>query len=215
MRAAAAALCFALAAAAPCTVPLLDPACCTLQSPPTFNATFLTTGGSFTLTIERAAAPLGVDRFYNLVTYGYFANTTQGAPQPGNAAGFFRVLPGFVVQFGIAGLPRVSAAWVNANLRDDPVVRSNTIGTIAFATAGPNTRTTQLFINLGDNSRLDADGFAPFGVVTAGLDVVQKLYSGYGETPDQDQIYAQGDAYLKASFPMLSYTLTTSITTPA
>ena len=228
-------------AIATCPQPLLDPLhCCTLTAPSAFKATFITSAGSFTLAITRAAAPLGVDRFYNLMYYGYFGNSTMG---PGNAAGFFRVVPNFVVQFGIAGLPAVSAAWENANIKDDPVVMSNTVGTIAFATAGPDTRTTQVYINLGDNSRLDKDGFAPFGKVVEGMQVVTALYSGYGEQPDQDLIYSQGDAYLvrfffrrnppfqricppflptrtpprhlarlqKKSFPQLDYTLTTKI----
>ena len=242
-------------AAATCAAPLLDPThCCTLKSPPLWTAIWTTTAGTFELLVNRSAAPLGVDRFYNLVFYGYFQNASSGVPQPENKAGFFRVVPGFVVQFGIAGLPPVSAAWQNLNIKDDPVVLSNTVGTIAFATAGPDTRTTQVYINLGcvggcggpppplsraraahptrvggcggpppplsraraahptarphprtahertrataftcsDNSRLDKDGFAPFGVVTKGMAVVNMLYAGYGETPDQDKIYAQG-----------------------
>lgn len=131
----------------------------------------------------------------------------------GNEAGFFRVVPGFVVQFGISGLPAISAAWQGLTIKDDPVVLSNTLGSIAFATAGPDTRTTQVYINLGDNSGLDAQGFAPFGNVTsdAGYAVVSKLYAGYGQTPDQDTIYARGDKYLKASFPLLDYTVATTI----
>ena len=211
---AAAAAAFAAAAAAapaPCAQPLLNPAaCCTLTAPKVFNATFDTTAGAFTLTVTRSAAPLGADRFYNLAYYGYFGNATVG----GNENGFFRFVPGFVVQFGIAGVPAVSAAWNAPPIKDDPVVLSNTVGTIAFATAGPDTRTTQLFINLGDNSGLDAQGFAPFGVVTAGYDVVStQLYQGYGEQPDQDQIYSDGDAYLRRAFPKLSYTLATSVVT--
>ena len=100
------------------------------------------------------------------------------------------------MQFGIAGVHAVSSAWENLNIKDDPVVLSNTVGTIAFATSGPDTRTTQVFINLGDNSRLDADGFAPFGTVVDGMPVVVSLYAGYGGNPDQDLIYAQGNAYL-------------------
>jgi len=210
---------------------------CNLQAPAAFNVTFNTTVGAFTLHIERQWAPLGVDRFYTLAHYSYFDSSSV----PGNDDGFFRVLPGFVVQFGIAGAPAVSAAWENLNIQDDPVLLSNTLGTIAFATAGPNTRTTQVrsvprcrpdreahgaampsagplkqmqvYINLGNNSRLDADGFAPFGMVTeaAGLAVVNKIYSGYGQTPDQDAIYAQGNAYLKASFPLLDYIVGTTI----
>lgn len=134
----------AAVAAQACAQPLLDPInCCVLTAPATFNTTFLTTSGSFTLAINRSAAPLGVDRFYNLVFYGYFSNQTMGA---GNVASFFRDIPGFVVQFGIAGLPAVSKAWEGLNLVDDPVLMSNTLGTIAFATGGPNTRTTQVCV---------------------------------------------------------------------
>ena len=180
--------------AATCPQPLLDPThCCTLTSPPLWTAVWTTTAGTFELQLNRSAAPLGVDRFYNLAYYGYFQNSSMGVPQAENRAGFFRVVPGFVVQFGIAGLPSVSAAWEPLNIKDDPVLLSNTVGTIAFATAGPDTRTTQVYINLGDNSRLDKDGFAPFGVVTKGMNVVTALYAGYGEKPDQDLIYQQGD----------------------
>lgn len=197
--------------AAPCTQPLLDPVhCCILKAPSVFNATFETTAGPFTLTVTRSAAPIGVDRFYNLVKYQYFANSTMA----GNEGGFFRYVQAFVVQFGIAGLPAVSAAWNAPPIKDDPVVMSNTMGTIAFATAGPDTRTTQVYINLGDNSGLDSQGFAAFGVVTDGMDVLMKgIYQGYGETPDQDQIYSQGDVYLRKNFPKLSYTLSTSLAT--
>lgn len=202
---------FGLEAAAPCTQPLLDPEhCCIKKAPSIFNATFSTTAGPFTLTITRSAAPLGVDRFYNLVYYGYFGNETMA----GNEGGFFRYVPDFVVQFGIAGMPSVSAAWNTPPIKDDPVVMSNTQGTIAFATAGPNTRTTQVYINLKDNSGLDAQGFAAFGRVTAGFDVLAKgVYQGYGGDPDQDLIYSQGDVYLHKSFPKLSYTLSTTLAT--
>ena len=141
--------------------------------------------------VRRATAPLPAPR-------------SQAA---GNAAGFFRVVPGFVVQFGISGLPAISGAWQPLEIKDDPVVLSNLAGSIAFATAGPDTRTTQLFINLGNNAGLDGQGFAPFGNVTsdAGYKVIQNIYSGYAQTPDQDSIYAQGDAYLLANFPKLDY----------
>jgi peptidyl-prolyl cis-trans isomerase A (cyclophilin A) len=232
----------AVAATGTCPQPLLDPTrCCTLTSPPSWTAVWTTTSGTFELLINRTAAPLGVDRFYNLVYYGYFQNASMGVPQQENRAGFFRVVPGFVVQYGIAGLPAVSAAWQALNIKDDPVLLSNTAGTIAFATAGPDTRTTQVFINTGDNSRLDKDGFAPFGMVTRGFSVVTGLYAGYGETPDQDLIYQQGDKvrvsanspsgargvasnmllhthtqhpwlqYLEANFPKLDYTLSVTI----
>ena len=200
----------AAAAAAPCATPydaVLDPArCCARTAPALFNVSYRTTAGAFTLAVERAAAPLGADRFFNMVQCGYLSNATFAGD---NDASFFRVVPGFVVQFGIAGIPAVSAAWNAPPIKDDPVVLSNTAGTIAFATAGPNTRTTQLFINLGDNSRLDADGFAPFGRVTddAGLAVVRAINADAGEKPDQDLLYAQGNAYARKNFPELDYAL--------
>jgi peptidyl-prolyl cis-trans isomerase A (cyclophilin A) len=147
--------------------------------------------------------PLGVDRFYELLTLSggsYFEDN-----------GFFRVVPGFVVQFGINGNPTISQQWENANIPDDPVVQSNTEGTIAYASAGPNTRTTQLFINLGDNSNLDSQGFAPFGIVAQGMDVVQGIYAKYQQRPQQPAIYSQGNKYLHKNFPLLSYLLNTTI----
>ena len=149
-----------------------------------------TTKGDVVIEVTRAMAPLGADRIYNLVKYGFF-----------NGAGFFRVVPGFVVQFGLSAVPAVNAAWDNAKLTDDPVQGSNVRGTVCFATSGPNTRTTQLFVNLGDNVRLDSMGFAPFGKVVEGMEAVDKIYSGYGERPDQNRITKQGAAYLKANFP--------------
>ena len=148
--------------------------------------------------VTRAWAPVGADRFYNLVKNGYYTD-----------ASFFRVLPNFVVQFGISAKPAVSKAWARATIPDDPVTQSNKPGYLTFATAGPNTRTTQIFINLGDNAALDQQGFAPFGQVTEGMDVVGKLYSGYGEGapqgngPDQGRIEAEGKAYLDKEFPKL------------
>jgi peptidyl-prolyl cis-trans isomerase A (cyclophilin A) len=139
--------------------------------------------------VHRDWAPLGADRFYNLVRYGYFTN-----------AAFFRVVPGFVVQFGLSADPAVNKAWKTATIQDDPVVQSNKRGNLVFATGGPNTRTTQLFINYADNGRLDGMGFAPFGSVVEGMDVVDKIFPAYGESPQQDQIEEQGDAYLKANF---------------
>ncbi|MDE3025884.1 MAG: peptidylprolyl isomerase, partial [Acidobacteriota bacterium] len=139
--------------------------------------------------------PRGADRFYNLVKAGFY-----------NGNEFFRVVEGFVVQFGISGDPKVSSAWQNANIRDDPVKTSNTVGTLTFADAGPNTRTTQLFINLANNGpSLDSQGFAPFGKVTKGLAVVKKLYGGYGEAPSnaQPEIASQGNTFLKKRFPKL------------
>ena len=160
------------------------------KAPEQFQARFTTTKGDIVVEATRAMAPLGVDRFYNLVKYGFF-----------NGAGFFRVVPGFVVQFGLSPTPAVNAAWEPAKITDDPVQGSNVRGTITFATSGPNTRTTQLFINFGNNERLDGMGFAPFGRVIDGMDVVDKIYSGYGQNPDQGRITKEGAAYLKANFP--------------
>jgi peptidyl-prolyl cis-trans isomerase A (cyclophilin A) len=173
---------------------LLDPASLNQKAPATYKAKFLTTKGDFVVDVTRAWAPLGADRFYNLVKNGYYNNCV-----------LFRVVPGFVVQFGINGSPKISAPWEHANLPDDPVLQSNKLGTITYATAGPNSRTTQVFVNLGDNSRLDGQGFAPFGQVIEGMDVIQKFDSEYDDQPTnmQDQIQSQGNVFLKAHFPNL------------
>jgi peptidyl-prolyl cis-trans isomerase A (cyclophilin A) len=168
---------------------LLNPASLKAKAPGVFKAKFTTTAGDFVVEVHRDWAPLGADRFYNLVRYGYFTN-----------AAFFRVVPGFVVQFGLSADPAVNRVWKTARIQDDPVVQSNKRGNLVFATAGPNTRTTQLFINYADNARLDGMGFAPFGSVLEGMDVVDKIFPAYGESPNQDLITEQGDAYLKANF---------------
>jgi len=179
---------------------LSNPSTLTEKAPETFKAQFDTTKGKFTVEVTRSLAPNGADRFYNLVRAGFF-----------NDVAFFRVIPGFMCQFGIHGDPKVSAAWRTANIQDDPVKASNTRGAITFATAGPNTRTTQLFINFGDNVNLDRMGFAPFGKVVEGMDVVDKINGEYGEGapggrgPNQGLIQAQGNAYLKKDFPNLDY----------
>ncbi|HEX4633057.1 MAG TPA: peptidylprolyl isomerase [Gemmatimonadales bacterium] len=175
---------------------LLNPAApaLTAQAPATYRAKFETSAGDFTVEVTRAWAPLGADRLYNLIKNGFYDGDR-----------FFRVVPGFVVQFGINGTPAVSTAWKNANIADDPVTQHNTTGTIVFATAGPNTRTTQLFINYSDNFRLDQMGFAPMGKVVQGMDVVQKIYPGYGQTPNQDLIQSQGNTYLSQGFPQLDF----------
>jgi peptidyl-prolyl cis-trans isomerase A (cyclophilin A) len=170
--------------------PLLDPGSLNERAPNSFGVEFQTTKGNFTVRVTRVWAPLGADRFYNLVKHGFFAD-----------AAFFRVVPGFIIQFGLSADPAVNRVWRSANLKDDPVSQSNKPGYITFATAGPNTRTTQLFINFGDNTFLDSQGFAPFGQVSSGMDVVQKLYAGYGERPDQASITSQGKAYLDKNFP--------------
>ncbi len=169
---------------------LLNPASLKARAPAVFKAKFTTTAGDFVVEVHREWAPLGADRFYNLVRYGYFTN-----------AAFFRVVPGFVVQFGLSADPAVNKVWKTATIQDDPVTQSNKRGNLVFATAGPNTRTTQLFINYADNARLDGMGFAPFGSVVEGMDVVDKIYSAYGQSPRQDFITEQGDAYLKDNFP--------------
>src|SRR5690349_4591896 len=143
------------------TVDSADPAKLTAKAPESFKAKFETTKGNFTIEVTRSLAPNGADRFYNLVQSGYFKDLA-----------FFRVISGFMCQFGIHGDPKVAAAWRSAQIPDDPVKGSNTRGAITFATAGPNTRTTQLFINFGNNARLDGMGFSPFGKVSEGMDVV-------------------------------------------
>ena len=185
-------------AAAPARQSLLDPASLNQKAPASYTVRFATTQGPFIVEVTRAWASAGADRFYNLVKNGYYTD-----------ASFFRVLPNFVVQFGISAKPDVSRAWARATIPDDPVNQSNKPGYLTFATAGPNTRTTQIFINLGDNAALDAQGFAPFGQVTEGMDVVRKLYGGYGEGapqgngPDQGRIEAEGKPYLDKEFPKL------------
>jgi peptidyl-prolyl cis-trans isomerase A (cyclophilin A) len=177
-----------------------DPAKLTEKAPETFKAQFDTTRGKFTIEVTRSLSPNGADRFYNLVRSGYFKDIA-----------FFRVIPGFMCQFGIHGDPNVSAKWRAAAIADDPVKGSNTRGTITFATAGPNTRTTQLFINFADNRNLDDMGFSPFGKVTEGMDVVDKINSEYGEGaprgrgPDQGRVQGEGNTYLKKDFPNLDY----------
>jgi len=179
---------------------LANPAALTEQAPASYKVKFDTTKGRFVVQVSRAWAPLGADRFYNLVKNGFYDNVR-----------FFRVISGFMVQFGINGDPKVMAAWRAAPLKDDPVAQSNKRGTITFATAGPNTRTSQVFINFSDNSQLDGMGFAPFGRVVSGMDVVDKLNAEYGEGaprgrgPDQSRMQREGNAYLTANFPRLDY----------
>ena len=183
---------------------LLRPASLHAKAPAVFQAKFTTTVGDFVVEVHRDWAPLGADRFYNLVRYGFFTN-----------AAFFRVVPRFVVQFGLNASPAVNHAWKDARIQDDPVAQSNKRGTIVFATSGPNTRTTQLFINYVDNTRLDQMGFAPFGTVVQGMDVVEKIFPGYTERPDQEMITNQGDAYLVKNFPEIDRIKTARIVPPA
>ena len=189
---------------APHTDPaLLHPATLTVKAPDVYEVTFKTTAGDFVVTVTRAWAPIGADRFYNLVRHGFFTD-----------AAFFRVVPGFIVQFGLSANPAVNKVWDKASIKDDPVTQSNHAGYLTFATAGPNTRTTQLFINFGENAALDSQGFAAFGKVTTGMDVVQKIYSGYGESPDQAMITDQGKAYLDKNFPKLDHIISATVTSP-
>ena len=183
---------------------LLNPASLTAKAPADFKARFTTSAGDFVVEVHRDWAPLGADRFYNLVRRGFFTN-----------ASFFRVVPGFVVQFGLNADPAVNKAWHQATIQDDPVKQSNTRARLVFATAGPNTRTTQLFINFGNNARLDGMGFAPFGEVIDGMDVVDKIYAGYGEQPRQDLITAQGDAYVSQNFPKIDKIKAARVLLPA
>lgn len=176
----------------------------TASAPESFDVEFATTKGNFTVRVTRAWAPLGADRFYHLVKHGFFTD-----------AAFFRNVPGFIVQFGLSADPAVNKVWRNANIKDDKVTQSNAPGTITFATAGPNTRTTQLFINFGNNTFLDSQGFSPFGKVTSGMDVVQKLHSAYGERPDQGAITSQGKAYLDKNFPDIDSIKSATIVSPA
>jgi peptidyl-prolyl cis-trans isomerase A (cyclophilin A) len=183
---------------------LLYPQKANQKAPAIFNAKFTTTKGDFTVEVHRDWAPNGADRFYNLVKIGFFDNVA-----------FFRAVDGFMVQFGLNGNPDVNGVWRSANIPDDPSAgQSNKRGYITFATAGPNTRTTQLFINYADNTPLDSMGFTPFGKVVDGMSVVDSLYKGYGDAPpngrgpDQGRIQMEGNSYLKREFPQLDYVTT-------
>jgi peptidyl-prolyl cis-trans isomerase A (cyclophilin A) len=178
-------------------------------APPTFRVRFETTAGDFVIEVQREWAPRGADRFHELVRSGYY-----------DGVRFFRVLAGFMAQFGVHGDPRVSARWRERRIPDDPVRQSNTRGMVSFATAGPDTRTTQVFINYGDNSRLDAMGFSPFGRVVEGMEVVDRLYAGYGEGaprgrgPDQGRLQAEGNTYLEREYPRLDAVKRAAIVAP-
>jgi cyclophilin family peptidyl-prolyl cis-trans isomerase len=178
-------------------------------APATYRARFETSAGTFVIEVHRDWAPHGADRFYELVKGRYY-----------DGQRFFRVLSGFMAQFGIHGDPKISAAWRERSIPDDPVVQSNTRGMVTFATAGPNTRTTQIFINYANNASLDGQGFAPFGRVVEGMEVVDRLFAGYGEGaprgqgPDQGRIQAEGNAYLKRAFPKLDYVKQATIVAP-
>jgi peptidyl-prolyl cis-trans isomerase A (cyclophilin A) len=182
------------------TPPALDPGKLTEKAPAKYKAKFTTTKGDFVIEVHRDSAPQGADRFYNLVKAGYFDGTR-----------FFRVIKGFMVQWGIHGEPAVNATWREARIKDDPVKESNKRGSITFATAGPDTRTTQVFINFADNGSLDASGFAPFGKVVSGMTVIDSLYADYGEGapggagPSQPRMQDEGNTYLNRDFPKLDY----------
>src|SRR4029077_13507665 len=202
VRAPLAALAILMFAAAPALAQgaLSNPAALTEKAPATFKARFDTSKGAFVVQVNRDWAPNGADRFYNLVKNGFFDNTR-----------FFRVISGFMVQFGINGDPKLSPAWRNAKIPDDAVKQSNKRGNITFATSGPNSRTTQVFINFKDNAGLDGQGFAPFGQVVTGMDVVDKINAQYGEQPNQGSIQSEGNVYLNKDFPKLDYVKSATI----
>jgi peptidyl-prolyl cis-trans isomerase A (cyclophilin A) len=209
MKAIASAAAFALLV---CATPALaqgklaDPAALTEKAPASYKVKFDTSKGVFVIQVNRDWAPNGADRFYNLVKNGFYDDTR-----------FFRVISGFMVQFGINGDPKLSPAWRAARIPDDAVKQSNKRGNITFATSGPNSRTTQVFINFKDNAGLDGQGFAPFGQVVSGMDVVDKLHAGYGEGapngrgPEQGRVQGEGNAYLKKDFPQLDFIKKASI----
>jgi peptidyl-prolyl cis-trans isomerase A (cyclophilin A) len=184
-----------------------DPAKVDAVGPDSFTVHLVTTKGPFDVKVRRSWSPKGADRLYYLVSNGFY-----------DGVRFYRVIDGFMAQFGAAGDTAVARVWRDRRITDDPVKHHNTRGTLTFATAGPNTRTTQLFINYRDNSALDAQGFSPLGEVTSGMGVVDSLYGGYGEGapngrgPDQGQIGAEGNAYLMREFPQLDHIVTARVT---
>jgi len=182
---------------------LMEPASAAMRepAPPVFRVRFETSKGDFVVEVHRAWAQRGADRFYNLVRNGFY-----------DGQRFFRVRAGYIAQFGLSGDPAITRVWKDATIPDDPVLRGNTRGSLAYAMTGPNTRSTQVYVNLADNSHLDAQGFAPFGEVVSGMDVVDSLYAGYGESAGggmrggkQGRIEAGGNAYLTREFPRLDY----------
>jgi peptidyl-prolyl cis-trans isomerase A (cyclophilin A) len=185
---------------------LANPAALNEKAPANYKARFDTSKGIVVIDVRRDWAPNGADRFYNLVKNGFYDD-----------ARFFRVISGFMVQFGINGDPKISAPWRTATIKDDPVKQSNKRGYITFATSGPDSRTSQVFINFGDNAGLDRQGFSPFGQVSSGMEVVDALYSGYGEGapqgrgPDQSRVQREGNNYLMKDFPRLDYVKKASI----
>ena len=190
---------------------LRNPAALKETAPATYKVNFDTSAGTFVVEVHRDWASNGADRFYNLVKNGYYDDLR-----------FFRVISGFMVQFGISGDPALNKVWRESRIPRDPVKQSNSRGYVTYAMQGgpqgADTRTTQVFINFGDNSQLDSAGFAPFGRVTTGMDVVEKIYSGYGEGapsgkgPNQERVQAEGNAYLTKDFPRLDYVKKATIT---
>jgi peptidyl-prolyl cis-trans isomerase A (cyclophilin A) len=179
---------------------LMDPVALTEQAPDSCRIKFETSEGDFVIEMNREWAPVGADRFYNLVINDYFTE-----------ARFFRVAPGFVVQFGLHANPAVNKVWRQATIKDEPVIGSNFKGAITFAKGGRDSRTTQVYINLKDNINLDGMGFSPFGTVVEGMDVVERLYSGYGDSPprgngpNQGRVVTEGNEYLTRAFPELDF----------
>ena len=201
-------------AAPPAVSPvLLKPSSPSLKAkaPELFRVKFATTHGDFVVEVHRDWAPIGADRFYNLVKAGFFKDNA-----------FYRYSPGFIVQFGVHGNPAVTAAWANAKIKDDPFKESNKKATLTFATSGPNSRTTDFFINLKDNAPLNTMGFTPIGTVTEGMDIVEGLYSGYGEMKEmnnpggvsQSELMSKGKPYLDKNFPKLDSIKTATIIFP-
>jgi peptidyl-prolyl cis-trans isomerase A (cyclophilin A) len=196
VRFAAALLVVAAAAAIAAQSKLSDPSQLTETAPDVYRARFETSKGAFVIEVNRAWAPLGADRFYNLVKNGFYDGTR-----------FFRVRPGFVVQWGLNGDPAVQSVWRRANLQDDPRVKSNTRGFVTFAKESlPNTRSTQIFINCADNDYLDAEGFVPFGQVVSGLQIAERFFAPpRDKEPDQRRILSQGNEYLQKDYPQLDF----------
>ena len=186
---------------------LMVPAKANSKAPERFKVKLKTTKGDIQIEVIREWSPNGVDRFYNLVKHGFYSDVA-----------FFRVIAGFMAQTGLHGDARMNRTWRNARIQDDPVKSSNVRGSVSFAMAGPNTRTTQFFINFGDNTRLDGMGFSPFGMLDAdSMKVLDALYSGYGEGqprgrgPSQGLIQNEGNAYLKQEFPKLDYIIEATV----
>jgi len=180
------------------TPELLDPNKAKDKAPEKYKVKLITTAGDIVIEVNREWAPNGADRFYNMVKIGYFDDIA-----------LFRAVPRFMIQFGIHGNPAISKQWAEAKIQDDPAVKgvSNTPGMLTFATAGPNTRTTQLFINLGNNARLDSQGFTPFGKIVEGMDAFKKINTEYGENSPgvQGNFQAKGNAFISKRYPNLDY----------